>query len=152
MNGETLLTQRAAQILKEFFGEDKGAILLEFILSQQAEDVARRGDLKHTEMQLRVEMERIRAELAKDIERIRAELGKEIEQVRAELLREIEQLRAEVAREIEQLRGEMQVEMERLRKEIVETKVSMVRWAFVFWATQLATLALLLFQWMRVLR
>ena len=65
---------------------------------------------------------------------------------------EIEQVRAGLLREIEQMRAETRVEMERLRKEMADTRASMVRWAFVFWATQLATLALLLFQWLRAFR
>ena len=62
-----------------------------------------------------------------------------IEQVQSKLIREIEQARAELMREIEQVRAE-------LTREIAETKVTMIRWAFLFWISQMAMLAGILFK------
>ncbi len=62
-----------------------------------------------------------------------------IEEVRAELLREIEQVRADLTREIEKVRAD-------LTREIAETKVTMIRWAFLFWVSQMAMLAGILFK------
>ena len=66
---------------------------------------------------------------------MRAELLREIEQVRLE----IEQVRADLTREIEKVRAD-------LTREIAETKVTMIRWAFLFWVSQMAMLAGILFK------
>ena len=52
--------------------------------------------------------------------------------------------------EVEQVRAENRVSIERLRaellKEIAEAKASQIRWAFLFWVSQMAMLIGILFQ------
>ena len=64
---------------------------------------------------------------------MRADLTREIEQVRAESNVQIERLRSELVRQIEDIRAE-------LHRAIAEAKSSQTRWAFLFWASQMALL------------
>jgi len=119
-----------------------------------------RGELKETELRLIKEIEAVRGEiketelrLIKEIEAVRGEL-KETE---LRLVKEIESVRAEIEKvrgETEKVRGEIKETELRLIKEIesvrAELKVDIARshagllkWSFLFWASQLGALLLL---------
>ncbi len=119
------------RILQRSLGEEEGLRVMEFFMQRLPPNMATRDQVDA----LHVRIEEVRAELLREIEQVRAELLREIEQVRAELLREIEQVRLE----IEQVRAD-------LTREIAETKVTMIRWAFLFWVSQMAMLAGILFK------
>ena len=117
----------AVKIYEAFrdLGEDKAAILAEFVEYVESRKAATSQELKESELKLLAEIEQTRKEL-KETE---LRLQKEIEQVRLELTREIEQVRLEV---------------EQVRREISETKATLVKWMFLFWTGQLVTIAGLL--------
>ncbi len=123
------------RILQRSLGEEEGLRVMEFFMQHLPFNVATKDQVDA----LHVRIEQVQSKLIREIEQARAELMREIEQVRAELMREIEQVRAELMREIEQVRAE-------LTREIAETKVTMIRWAFLFWISQMAMLAGILFK------
>ncbi len=133
----SLLEQQVFQILKQTFGPENALLLMEYWSQRMPLDVARRRDLG----EIRLEIEKVRAELAKEIERVRAELTKEIERVRAELTRELEKLRVE----LELVRAEGQTERERIRADLL-------KWSFVFWATQMLAIGGVLFSLVQLTR
>jgi len=108
-----------------------------------------RGEIKETELRLIKEIEAVRGET----EKVRGEL-KETE---LRLVKEIEAVRAEIEKvrgETEKVRGELKETELRLVKEIesvrAELKVDIARshagllkWSFLFWASQLGALLLL---------
>ncbi len=119
------------RILQRSLGEEEGLRVMEFFMQRLPPNVATRDQVDA----LHVRIEEVRAELLREIEQVRAELLREIEQVRLE----IEQVRADLTREIEKVRAD-------LTREIAETKVTMIRWAFLFWVSQMAMLAGILFK------
>ncbi len=112
------------RILQRSLGEEEGLRVMEFFMQHLPFNVATKDQVDA----LHVRIEQVQSKLIREIEQARAELMREIEQVRAELMREIEQVRAELTREI------------------AETKVTMIRWAFLFWISQMAMLAGILFK------
>ncbi len=143
---------QVASILQRALGQEEGLLVMEFILSHMPHDVARERDVA----QVRLEMEQIRADLTKEIEQVRleieqvrADLTKEIEQVRADLTREIERIRLEIEQvrlEVEQVRADLTKEIEQVRREMQQIRVEVIRWSFLFWASQMALLVGILFQ------
>ncbi len=127
-------------------------------------DIATRQNLRETELrllkeieQVRLEIEQVRGELTKEIEQVRGELTKEIEQVRGDLTKEIEQVRGDLTKEIEQVRADLRIEIEkvrsetrqveaRLRVEIEKSRTNILFWSFLFWATQISAIFLLLWR------
>ena len=109
-------------------------------------NVATRQDLRETELRLLKEIEQVRGELSKKIEQVRAELKVDIEQIRADLSTEIEQVRADMRVEIEQVRGEIRQAEARLRLEIEKSRTNLLFWSFLFWATQLSAVLLILWR------
>ena len=134
----TLAEQRVLQILKRVFDEEEALILLQYWRGLFPSDVVRREDLERTELNLRLEIEKVR---------------KEVAQTRAELVERIEQVRAELSKEIEQVRGESAVHLERIRAELIErleqSRVSIIRWSFAFWITQFLALVSLVLALLR---
>jgi predicted phage-related endonuclease len=83
-----------------------------------------RGELKETELRLVKEIESVRAE----IEKVRGETEKvrgEFKETELRLIKEIEAVRAE------------------LKVEIARTYAGILKWSFLFWATQLGAVLLL---------
>jgi len=132
-----LLEQQVFEILKQTFGPENALLLMEYWSQRMPLDVARRRDVE----EVRLEIEKVRAELTAQIEQVRAELTAQIEQVRAE----VEKVRADLTREIEKVRVEGQVERERLRADLL-------KWSFVFWATQMLAIGGVLFSLVQLMR
>ncbi len=122
----SLLEQQVFQILKQTFGPENALLLMEYWSQRMPLDVARRRDLG----EIRLEIEKVRAELAKEIERVRAELTRELEKLRVEL---------------EHVRAEGQTERERIRADLL-------KWSFVFWATQMLAIGGVLFSLVQLTR
>ena len=102
-------------------GEEKAAVLAEFVEYVESQKAATSEELKETELRLQGEIEGVRLE---------------IEQVRKELKETELRLQKEIA--------EVRLEVEQVRKEIHKTKSSLIKWMFFFWTGQLITLATLL--------
>ncbi len=154
-----LLEKQVFEILKQTFGPENALLLMEYWAQRMPLDVARRRDVEEVRLEIEkvraeliAQIEQVRAELTAQIEQVRAELTAQIEQVRAELTAQIEQVRAEIekvradlAREIEKVRVEGQVERERLRADLL-------KWSFVFWATQMLAIGGVLFSLVQLMR
>ena len=104
---------RIYQAFKDL-GEEKAAVLAEFVEYVESQKAATSEELKETELRLQGEIEGVKLE---------------IEQVRKEL---------------KETELRLQKEIEQVRKEIHETKSSLIKWMFFFWTGQLITLATLL--------
>jgi DNA anti-recombination protein RmuC len=94
----------------------------------QLDEIVTTRALSETELRLIKEIEQVRAEL-KETE---LKLSKEIEQVRAEL----KETELKLSKEIEQVRAELKVE-------IARSHASLLKWSFLFWASQLGAILLL---------
>jgi predicted phage-related endonuclease len=90
-----------------------------------------RGELKETELRLIKEIEAVRGEL-KETE---LRLIKEIESIRAET----EKVRAET----EKVRAETEKVRAELKVDIARSHAGLLKWSFLFWASQLGALLLL---------
>ena len=106
----------AVKIYEAFrdLGEDKAAILAEFVEYVESRKAATSQELKESELKLLAEIEQTR---------------KELKETELRLQREIEQAKLEV---------------EQVRREISETKATLVKWMFLFWTGQLVAIAGLL--------
>jgi len=115
----------------------------------RAETEKVRGELKETELRLVKEIEAVRAETEKvrgEIKETELRLVKEIESVRAEIEKvrgETEKVRGELketelrlVKEIESVRAELKVD-------IARSHAGLLKWSFLFWASQLGALLLL---------
>ena len=122
----------ALNILKEKLGEDGVNALLEVI---EEERERTRDHL------FRLLEERFTRRLAEEIGKLRSEMHDEIGLLRAEVHREI----AKVWNEIGKLRAEM-------HDEIGELKADMIKWMFVFWATQMLAIMGILFTLFRFMK
>jgi DNA repair exonuclease SbcCD ATPase subunit len=97
-----------------------------------------RGELKETELRLVKEIESVRAE----IEKVRAETEKvrgELKETELRLIKEIEAVRAET----EKVRAETEKVRAELKVDIARSHAGLLKWSFLFWATQLGALLLL---------
>ncbi len=120
---------QVASILQKALGQEEGLIVLEFIMSRIPDDVARQRDIEELRLVIKRDMEELRLKIERDIEELRLEIKK----VRAETSVQIERLRSELVRQIEEIRAD-------LHRAIAEAKSSQTRWAFLFWASQMALL------------
>jgi chromosome segregation ATPase len=105
--------------------------LIKEIEAVRAETEKVRGEIKETELRLVKEIEAVRAET----EKVRAEL-KETE---LRLVKEIEAVRAET----EKVRAETEKVRAELKVDIARSHAGLLKWSFLFWATQLGALLLL---------
>jgi len=128
----------AVKIYEAFrdLGEDKAAILAEFVEYVESRKAATSQELKETELRLQREIEQVRLELTREIEQVKLE----VEQVRKEL----KETELKLQKDIEQVRLELTKEIEQVRREISETKATLVKWMFLFWTGQLVAIAGLL--------
>jgi chromosome segregation ATPase len=154
---------RIYQAFKDL-GEEKAAVLAEFVEYVESQKAATSEELKETELRLqgeiagvRLEVEQVRKELKetelrlqKEIEGVRLEVEqvrKELKETELRLQGEIEQVRKELKETELRLQkeiAEVRLEVEQVRKEIHKTKSSLIKWMFFFWTGQLITLATLL--------
>ena len=138
----TVTYTQVATILQKAHGQEEGLLVLEYFESRIPPDVARQRDLSETEAALRLEIERVRVE----IEKMRADLTKEIERMRADLTKEI----GKVHLEVEKVRADLTIEIAGVRADltvqIARSQATQTRWAFLFWISQMAVLAGVLFR------
>ncbi|MEO5340747.1 MAG: CCDC90 family protein [Magnetococcus sp. MYC-9] len=143
--------------------------LLSEILHTQLSTKADVAQVDHNVLELKRDIEAVKAELKRDIETVRAELKRDIETVRAELKRDIETVRAELKQDIADtnariaaveanlkldiatLDGKVETTKETLRKEIEAAKNETIRWMVGLALAQLAMMAGILMTLVRVL-
>ncbi len=94
-------------------GKDKATILAEFAEYVESRKAATSQELKEAELRLQKEIEGVRLE----VEQVR----KELKETELGLQKEIEGVRLG------------------LQKEIEKTRADILKWMFIFWASQLAT-------------
>ena len=139
--------------------EEKSILVEEFIneIKREYPDLkyhATKQDVSETELKLTKEIKEIEANLTKEIENTRKEikelelkLTKEIENVRKEikdldlkLTKEIENVRKEIKDLDLKLTKEIKELDARLTSEIKESKVTMIKWSFIFWISQISVI------------
>ena len=115
-----------------------------------------RGEIKETELRLIKEIEAVRGETEKvrgELKETELRLVKEIEAVRAEIEKvrgETEKVRGELketelrlVKEIESVRAETEKVRAELKVDIARSHAGLLKWSFLFWASQLGALLLL---------
>jgi len=123
--------------------------LVKEIEAVRAETEKVRGEIKETELRLVKEIEAVRGEiketelrLVKEIESVRAEIEKvrgETEKVRGEL----KETELRLVKEIESVRAETEKVRAELKVDIARSHAGLLKWSFLFWASQLGALLLL---------
>ena len=93
---------------------------------------------------LTAEAERFERRLTEEITGLRTELHDQISAVRTELRDQISGLRAELHKEIAALRLEMHDGLAAVRQEMHAMRADILKWSFLFWIGQVATMAALL--------
>ena len=146
---------QVATILQKAHGQKEGLLVLEYFESRIPPDVARQRDLSETEAALRLEIARVRADLTKEIGKMRADRTREIGKMRVDLIKEIGKMRADRTREIGKMRADLIKEIGKMRAErmradltglLERSQATQTRWAFLFWISQMAVLAGVLFR------
>jgi len=108
----------------------------------RAETEKVRGELKETELRLIKEIEAVRGETEKvrgELKETELRLVKEIEAVRGETEKvrgELKETELRLIKEIESVRAELKVD-------IARSHAGLLKWSFLFWASQLGALLLL---------
>jgi len=90
------------------------------------------------------EAERFERRLTEEISGLRAEMHQQIGALREEMHREIGALREEMHREINALRLEVHDGLAAVRQEMAAMRSDILKWSFLFWIGQVATIAALL--------
>ena len=128
--------------------EEKSFLVEEFIneIKREYPDLkyhATKQDVSETELKLTKEIENTR----KEIKELELKLTKEIENTRKEikeldlkLTKEIENVRREIKDLDLKLTKEIKEVDARLTSEIKEAKVTMIKWSFIFWISQISVI------------
>ena len=91
---------------------------------------------------LSAEAERFERRLTQEISDLRVEFHEQISSLRAEMYRELNALRLELHDGLTGVRQELRQEMSNLRAELL-------KWSFLFWIGQVATMAVILSDMLR---
>ena len=134
-----------ALVSKDLSKEEKAKIVAEAIDSLSKEfpnlkHVATQRDLSETELKLMKEIKELDVKLSKDIQDSELRLTKEIENTR----KEIKELDLKLTKEIKELDIKSSKERDAIKlaltKEIENTKFTMLKWQFIFWASQMGVI------------
>ena len=109
------------EILKTKLGEKEAKTLVEYIEAKVGKELEEKKDILATK---------------EDINGLKIE----IEKVRTGMVIEIEKVRTGMVVEIEKVRTEMVVEIEKVRTEMEKTRSDIIKWMFLFWIGQVASL------------
>ncbi len=101
------------------------------------------------ERRLSEEFGKFRAEMAAEFAKLRGEIVTGDAQGRNEMTSGISSLRNETIGEFAKVRVEMASEFAKLRVEMAETKMTLIRWMFLFWVGQLIAMTSILFAFFR---
>ena len=101
--------------LRPRLGDEESKFLLEYISASVEKHAAAKDDLAKTENKLILKIGQVKSEVELKIEQVRSELVLKIEQVRSELKTEIQKSRSDI-----------------------------IKWMFLFWIGQLASLIAIL--------
>ena len=109
------------EILKTKLGEKEAKTLVEYIEAKVGKELEEKKDILATK---------------EDINGLKIE----IEKVRTGMVIEIEKVRTGMVVEIEKVRTGMVVEIEKVRTEMEKTRSDIIKWMFLFWIGQVASL------------
>jgi hypothetical protein len=93
---------------------------------------------------IRIVTERFERRLADETGTLRVDMATEFGKVRVDMATEFGNVRADMATEFGKVRAEMATGFGSLRSEMIERNHELLKWALVFWATQIAAIAALL--------
>ena len=120
------------EILKTKLGEKEAKTLVEYIEAKVGKELEEKKDILATKEDINA----LRAATKEDINGLKIE----IEKVRTGMVIEIEKVRTGMVVEIEKVRTEMVVEIEKVRTEMEKTRSDIIKWMFLFWIGQVASL------------
>ncbi|RME44497.1 MAG: hypothetical protein D6791_13035 [Chloroflexi bacterium] len=122
--------------LRERLGE-QGADELANLLNRATED-ASRDTLVLAEEKYERRLSQEMAMMNQNVTETRAELNQHIAEVKTELDQRITEVKTELDQRITEVEA-------RLQTQLAETKADLIRWMFIFWVGQLATILGVLF-------
>jgi DNA anti-recombination protein RmuC len=86
----------------------------------------------------------VRQEMTEGLAAVRQEMGQGLAGVRQEMAQGLAAVRVETAKEFAALRREMDQGFSAVRQEIGAVRVDVIKWAFLFWVGQVATIGALM--------
>jgi len=141
-------------ILKSKLGDKEARTLVEYIEARVERKFEEKKDLLAT----KDDISRLKDELKDDISRLKDELKGDISSLKNELKGDISSLKNELKGDISSLRDEfkkdllatkddissLKVEIAQVRTEIQHSRADIIKWMFLFWVGQVATLIAIL--------
>jgi SMC interacting uncharacterized protein involved in chromosome segregation len=96
--------------------------------------------------QVRKEVKEVEANLTQNIKEVEAKLTQNIKEVEANLTQNIKEVEAKLTKDIKELDLKFTKETKNLDLKIKDTKFSMLKWMFVFWATQMGAILVIIYK------
>ena len=93
---------------------------------------------------IRIVTERFERRVAEETGTLRVDMATQFGNMRADMATEFGKVRADTATDFGKVRAEMATGFGSLRAEMIERNHELLKWALVFWATQIAAIAALL--------
>jgi len=131
------------------FSEDEKSQLVEDLINEIKKEYpdlqhhATKGDVRETELRLIKEIKELDIKAEKERKEIELKFTKEIEKVRNEIKeldvragKERKEIDIKAGKERKEIELKLTKEIEKVRNEIKDTKFTMLKWQFIFWATQ----------------
>ena len=113
---------------------------VELKLTKEIENI--RLEIEQVKKEIKLEIEQVRREV-KDIE---AKLTQNIKEVEAKLTQNIKEIEAKLTKDIKELDLKFTKETKNLDLKIKDAKFSMLKWMFVFWATQMGAILVIIYK------
>ncbi len=139
------------EALKEKVGEKEAKTLLEFIESQiekriedKKEVLATKGDIKNSEIATRGEIKSLEVRMKEEIKSLEVRVMEEIKSLELRMKEEIKSLEVRMKEEIKSLEVRVMDEIKNLEVRVEKTKSDIIKWMFLFWIGQLASLIAIL--------
>jgi len=110
---------------------------------------ATKADIKEAELKITKEIENIKLEIEqvrKEVKEVEANLTQNIKEVEANLTQNIKEVEAKLTKDIKELDLKFTKETKNLDLKIKDTKFSMLKWMFVFWATQMGAILVIIYK------
>jgi gas vesicle protein len=152
-------------ILKSKLGDKEARTLVEYIearverkFEEKKDLLATKDDISRLKDELKDDISRLKDELKGDISSLKNELKGDISSLKNELKGDISSLKNELKGDISSLRDEfkkdllatkddissLKVEIAQVRTEIQHSRADIIKWMFLFWVGQVATLIAIL--------
>ena len=130
-------------ILKSKLGDKEARTLVEYIEARVERKFEEKKDLLAT----KDDISRLKDELKDDISRLKDELKGDISSLKNELKGDISSLRDEFKKDLLATKDDissLKVEIAQVRTEIQHSRADIIKWMFLFWVGQVATLIAIL--------